>query len=211
MRRFTSVLAGVGLAIRSCALALRSAKGGGAMCVRRSLLALSLAALTMPATAGATHSRSANPPHDFAVGGGAFAVPGDPEASFRFSVGATSGPPGGDPRGHLRIKAFDIVDPDPAEAEAFTVNGRVECLLVTGRTATIGALKRRFTSGGVEFVNYVVLSVFDAKRADMATVIAVTAPAPYPANQACLDGAPTSPPTGFFPLLRGNVVVHDAP
>jgi hypothetical protein len=179
--------------------------------LRSLVLGLLLAALAMPTTAGASHSSSVNPPGDLAAGGGAFAVPGDPEASFRFSVGARSGPLGERPRGHLRISAFDIVDADPANAEAFTVNGRVECLLVTGRTAVIGAVKRRFVLDGLEYVHYNFLLLFDTKRADVATVVGVEGPAAsLPASEACQVAAPTNPPVGFFPMFRGNVVVHDA-
>lgn len=87
-------------------------------------------------------------------------------------------------------------------ADAFTVKGKVSCLLVAGKTATIAAVKRRFTDDGVEFVNYVLLTVFDMKHDDMATVVAVTGPGLSPAR-ACEIGAATR----GLPLLRGGVVV----
>jgi hypothetical protein len=166
------------------------------MSLRRLLFTLSLAALTIPAAAGATHSPSLNPPRDFAAGGGSFVAPN--VATFRFSVGATSGPLGEDPHGHVRVSLHDASE---EFAELFTVNGRVECLLTTGRKAVIGALAER----GEQSERHVALSVLDGDHADLATVVSVSAPPNLPPQAACAAASFFTP---IFPI-EGNVVVHD--
>jgi hypothetical protein len=157
-----------------------------------------LALLVAPGVAGATHSNGSGPKNDFVNGSlrlQAFVPPfGDIDLHVHVNAKRT---PSGDQTGHL------FFDGNPPGFPPLSFHGRVTCVLVVGKTATVGGevtnSKTPFPPEGSGFV------------------FAFEDVGP-PGSGDKFEGGPfpVAPPPGFCPLpfaqrssTSGNVVVHD--
>jgi hypothetical protein len=169
-------------------------------------LALSVAltaALLVPAVS------SADSPIDRVDGGGSIIPPTDISAPSQFEVGASSGPLGEDPTGHITDRV--VVD----EAGPRTLHGdvRAGCLHVMGnRAVVVGRLpdSEQFDLPGVGRIEYVALVIedngnpADGQPVDRAVDFILRA---VGAERFCTVFDPALAP--FFPLNRGDFIVSD--
>jgi hypothetical protein len=164
-------------------------------------VAVIVGALGIPAIAGATHSGSHGPGHDFATGGGS-------NGFFQIAFGAQSGPEGEDPKGSVSARSR----PNGGFPVPFRFGGVVTCLRVDGNRASI---KYRFdhadnpmlVGGGIQ------IFVEDNGQPENGQTVdrsAFRAPLTKPAFEAT-DPASCEDPNAaaYTPGDTGNFVVHD--
>jgi len=153
--------------------------------------------LVLAAAATASHGPG-GPNRDFAAGGGK-------TVSDQFNINAHSGPLGQFARGHLRSSNT------PASPLEFVVNGDVLCLSTLGNVATIGGRTTDFEASDFGFIGDE--SVWQGFRFTVEDRSAVGLPDEISNEIIFLTPQTVCPPPNplltSFPVMQGNVVVHD--